>query len=120
MAPANPLQGQQLPSNWRAEAQARARAAEASYLDRLQNAWQGSSKTAQNGMPAVQSCRLRQDSLPHHPHNGGKGSAGRQDRFDGQMVLVEERADGWQHWRDSTTGVNVWRRIGWEDVYGRR
>ena len=119
MAPANPLQGQQLPSNWQAGAQARARAAEADYLARMQNAWKNTSKP-QGEVPPIRACRLTQDSVPHHPHNEGKGSAGRQDRFDGQMVLLEERPDGWQHWRDSTTGATVWRRLDWSELVGQR
>jgi len=43
------LAGQQLPPDWKAQAQARAKLAEAQYLDGLQNAWKGSQDKASTG-----------------------------------------------------------------------
>ena len=53
-------QGQQLPPNWRADAPARAQAAEAAYLERLQNAWKAPKTTPLVEVRAVRSCRLVQ------------------------------------------------------------
>lgn len=119
-----PLQGQPLPANWRSVAAANAKQAEAAYLDRLQNAWRNAGNSAQQNMPPMRAARLTSDSA-ERPHNGPDASAcngpgRREDRFDGQMVLLEERADGWQHWRDATTGATVWRRLSWSDVVGKR
>jgi hypothetical protein len=55
----HPLQGQPLPSDWRAQASARAKAAEQAYMERLQAAWQAP-KAPKAERPAVQSCRLSQ------------------------------------------------------------
>lgn len=105
-------QGQKLPADWQRQAKANAAQAEAAYLDRLQNAWKGAGVNGQRYLPPMQAARLRQDSghCAHHPHH----------RFDGEMELVEERADGMQLWRDKASGTMVWRRLQWADVVGRR
>lgn len=118
------LQGKPLPSNWRNVAKQNAEQANAAYLNRLQNAWRNAGTNAANHLAPMQAARLRSDSMDyaHSGHNvGGERVLNQgQTRCDGQMQLIEERSDGWQHWRDATTGATVWRRIEWADLIGQK
>lgn len=111
-ATVNCLPGQQLPANWKAQAGNRAAAAEADYLNRLQNAWRHQQEPRQT-QSLTRDARLTQDRA-----DGGRG--GPQERFDGRMVLIEQRADGMELWRDETTGFTVWRRLSWNDICGQK
>ena len=98
--------------------------ATAAYQERLENAWKNAGNTANQNQPPMRAARLTNDSADyaHDGHNssGSRVSGGRQERCDGQMKLIEERSDGWQYWRDSTTGATVWRRIKWSDLVGEK
>jgi hypothetical protein len=94
-------QGKQLPSNWRAQAPATARAAEADYLARMENAWRGPLNGSREGVTA-RDARLTTDSARA---DSGPSTV----RMDGRMQLVG-RQDDWEIWRDSTTGATVWKR----------
>lgn len=54
------MQGQQLPANWQSEARARAMAAEADYLARLQAAWLTPKAATMVEIRPIRSCRLGQ------------------------------------------------------------
>jgi hypothetical protein len=116
-----PLQGQQLPKDWQSQAGAMAKQAEQDYLERLQNAWK---QPAGANAGIMQQARLqnpRQDSdFVGHQQQAKTRNDGHNLRFDGQLVLIESRADGWEQWRDQTTGSTVWRRLQWSDVVGRK
>jgi hypothetical protein len=99
----NAHQGKQLPSNWKAQAPATARAAEADYLQRIENAWRSSSGGSREGITA-RDARLTNDSASR-VDSGSQSTV----RMDGKMLLVG-RQDDWEIWRDSTTGGTVWRR----------
>jgi len=118
------LQGQKLPANWQSMARDNAIQATAAYQERLENAWKNAGNTANQNQPPMRAARLTNDSADyaHDGHNssGSRVSGGRQERCDGQMKLIEERSDGWQYWRDSTTGATVWRRIKWSDLVGEK
>ena len=109
----NCLQGQQLPANWRQLAPGAARQAEAAYLDRLQNAWRGAGNNAQQHLSPMKAARLTNDAAEpaHNAH---------QSRFDGQMVLERTDANGFEEWRDLTTGAIIRRRLTWRDIIGDR
>jgi hypothetical protein len=94
--------GQQLPNNWKAQAPPRARAAEADYLDRIENAWRGPLNGSREGVTA-RSARLTNDSA--------RADSGPQPtvRMDGAMRLVG-RQDDWEIWKDSVSGATVWKR----------
>ena len=51
-------QGIPLPSDWRAQAPARAKAAEQAYMERLQAAWQAPKNSPLVEVRAIRSCRL--------------------------------------------------------------
>ena len=95
-------QGRQLPTNWKAQASATARAAEADYLRRMENAWRGPLNGSREGITA-RDARLHNDSA--------RADSGPQPttRMDGAMQMVA-RQDGWEIWRDSVSGATVWRR----------
>lgn len=117
-----PHQGQPLPRDWKTQAAQRASDANAAYLERLQNAWKGAASPASSSSP-IQQARLRGDAAdyPHqHSHPPSNGARKAEIRRDGELVLVESRADGWELWRDATTGSSIWRRIDWSDVFGKR
>ena len=109
----HPPQGQQLPSNWRQLAPGAARQAEQNYLDRLQNAWRNAGSNAQQHQPAMRAARLTTDAADpaHNAH---------QSRFDGQMVLERTDANGFEEWRDLTTGAIIRRRLSWDDLIGKK
>ena len=94
-------QGKQLPSNWRAQAPATARAAEADYLARMEAAWRGPLNGSREGITA-RDARLTNDSA--RADSGPKAV-----RMDGKMQLVG-RQDDWEIWRDSVSGATVWKR----------
>lgn len=96
-------QGKPLPPDWKAQAPATARAAEADYLARMENAWRTPLNGSREGITA-RSARLVNDSA-------SRADSGPQStvRMDGTMRLVG-RQDDWEIWRDSTTGSTVWRR----------
>jgi hypothetical protein len=98
-------QGKPLPSDWKAQAPARARAAEAAYLDRTENAWRGPLNGSREGVTA-RDARLTSDAAHHRADSGAQASI----RMDGAMELIDSRADGWEQWRNTTTGASVWRR----------
>lgn len=99
-----PLQGERLPADWRQHAQARARQAETDYMERMANAWRGSSEPRPE--PLMRASRLTRDSASaHRVDSGAKESI----RFDGGMELIEDR-NGWEMWRDRTSGATVWRK----------
>ena len=99
----NAHQGKQLPANWRAQAQATARAAEADYLARMEAAWRG----PLNGREGIKArdARLTNDSASRRD-SGPEATV----RMDGKMQLVGRQGDGWEIWRDSATGSTTWRR----------
>ena len=109
------LQGQPLPAKWRQNAPAIAKQAEQAYLDRIQNAWRNAGNNAQQHQPPMRAARLTTDAADnaHNAHQAGH-------RFDGQMVLEHTDANGFQEWRDLTTGAIVRRRLTWDEVLGRR
>ncbi len=96
-------QGQPLPSDWKAQAPATARAAEAAYLTRMENAWRGPLYGSREGITA-RDARLTNDSASRSD-SGSQATV----RMDGTMRLVG-RQDDWEIWRDSTTGATVWKR----------
>jgi hypothetical protein len=98
-------QGKPLPSDWKAQAPAKARAAEAAYLDRVENAWRGPLNGSREGITA-RAARLTNDSAHHRADSGPQASI----RMDGAMELIDSRADGWEQWRNAITGASVWRR----------
>jgi hypothetical protein len=99
-------QGRKLPTDWKAQAPVKARAAEANYLARMEAAWRGPLKGSREGVTA-RDVRLTQDSAPHRADSGPNGSV----RLDGEMKMVGRQDDGWELWRDSATGATVWRRL---------
>ena len=107
------LQGRKLPENWRQLAPGAAAAAEAAYLDKLQNAWKQAGNNAQQHQPAMRAARLTVDAAdPAH--------SGHQPRFDGQLVLERTDANGFEEWRDLTTGAIIRRRLSWKDIVGEK
>jgi hypothetical protein len=96
-------QGKPLPSDWKAQAPAKAKAAEADYLARVENAWRGPLNGSREGITA-RAARLTNDSA-------ARADSGPQStvRMDGTMRLVG-RQDAWEIWRDSVTGATVWKR----------
>ena len=118
------LQGRKLPANWQSMARENAIQATAAYQERLENAWKNAGNTANQNQPPMRAARLTNDSsdYAHGGYNSSSSnvSSGCQERCDGQMKLIEERSDGWQYWRDSTTGATVWRRIKWSDLVGEK
>jgi len=99
-------QGKPLPDNWKAQAPARAKAAEADYLARLENAWRGPLNGSREGITA-RDARLTTDAAHHRADSGPQASI----RMDGAaMELIDSRADGWEQWRNAATGASVWRR----------
>lgn len=96
-------QGKQLPTNWKAQAPATARAAEAAYLARMENAWRGPLNGSREGITA-RDARLTNDSAARV--DGGPQAT---TRTDGAMRMVA-RQDDWEIWRDSVSGVTAWRR----------
>jgi len=115
------LAGRRLTPGWEQRAHEVGKAADAAYLERLQNAWK---TPLGNHGNTIQQARLqnpRQDSASESsPQQPKARSDGQQSRFDGQLVLVDDRADGWQQWRDNTTGATIWRRLQWSDVVERK
>ena len=107
----HPPQGQQLPANWRQLAPGAARQAEQNYLDRIQNAWRNAGNNAQQNQPPMRAARLTTDAADpaHNAH---------QSRFDGQLVLERTDANGFETWRDLTTGAIIRRRLSWDDLIG--
>jgi hypothetical protein len=96
-------QGRQLPSDWKAQAPAKARAAEADYLARMEAAWRGPLKGSREGI-AARDARLTTDAASR-ADSGPQATV----RMDGKMQLVG-RQDSWEIWRDSITGATVWKR----------
>jgi hypothetical protein len=97
----NAHQGKQLPSNWKSQAPAMARAAEADYLARMENAWRSPLNGSREGITA-RDARLHNDS--------SRADSGPQAvRMDGKMQLVS-RQDDWEIWRDSVSGATVRKR----------
>ena len=96
-------QGKPLPDNWKAQAPARAKAAEADYLARMENAWRSPLNGSREGITA-RAARLTNDSAAR-ADSGHHASV----RMDGTMSLVG-RQDAWEIWRDSVTGATVWKR----------
>jgi hypothetical protein len=118
---AQALQGQQLPPGWQQRAHEVGKAADAAYLDRLQNGWKTPLGNQGNTIQQARLQNPRQDSASGSSQQQPNAqSDGQERRFDGQMVLVDDRADGWQQWRDNTTGATIWRRMTWSDVVGRK
>lgn len=104
-----PPAGRPLPANWAKLAPQAAAQADRDYLDRLQNAWRGS---PQQNPPAMRAARLTTDAADP------AGSS--QPRFDGRLVLERADADGFEIWRDDTTGAIVRRRLTWDDIIGKK
>ena len=106
-------QGQPLPSNWKQLAAGRAKQADEQYLDRIQNAWKQAGNNAQQNQPAMRAARLTTDAAdPAH--------SAHQPRFDGRMVLERSDANGFETWRDLTTGAIIRRRLSWDDLIGTK
>ena len=107
------LQGRKLPENWRQLAPGAAKQAEAAYLDKIQNAWRNAGNNAQQNQPPMRSARLTTDAADpaHNAH---------QPRFDDQMVLERTDANGFEEWRDLTTGAIIRRRLSWKDIIGEK
>ena len=99
----NAQAGRQLPDDWKAQAPAKARAAEADYLARMENAWRGPLNGSREGLTA-RAARLTNDSAAR-VDSGPQPSV----RMDGVMRLVG-RQDSWEIWKDSVTGATVWKR----------
>jgi len=99
----NPQAGRQLPTNWRANAPSRARAAEEDYRNRMENAWRSPLNGSREGITA-RAARLTHDSAAR-----ADSSHHASVRMDGTMSLVG-RQDAWEIWRDSVTGATVWKR----------
>lgn len=115
------LPGRQLPPGWQRCAHEVAKAADTAYLDRIQNAWKTPLGNQGNTIQQARLQNPRQDSaIGSSPQQPKARSDGQQSRFDGQLVLVDDRADGWQQWRNNTTGATIWRRLQWPDVVGRK
>jgi hypothetical protein len=115
------LAGRQLLPGWEQRAHEVGKAADAAYLDRLQNAWKTPLGNQGNTIQQARLQNPRQDSaIGSSPQQPIAHHDGQQSRFDGQLVLVDDRADGWQQWRDNTTGATIWRRLQWSDVVGRK
>lgn len=93
----HPAQGRQLPRNWREMATVRAAAAEAAYLDFIQNAWKGQ-RHPNETIPTIRSCRLVCDSAPQPAA-----------RLDSELRLVGRTDDGFEIWSDSH-GTTIRRR----------
>ena len=107
------LQGRKLPDNWRQLAPGAAAAAEAVYLDKLQNAWKQAGNNAQQHLPPMVAARLTVDAAePAH--------SGHQSRLDGQLVLERTDANGFEEWRDTVTGAIIRRRLSWKDIVGEK
>lgn len=107
------LQGQKLPDNWKQLAAGRAKQADEQYLDRLQNAWRNAGSNAQQNQPPMVAARLTNDAADpaHNAH---------QPRFDGRLVLERTDANGFEEWRDLTTGAIIRRRLSWDDLIGKK
>jgi hypothetical protein len=113
------LQGQRMAPGWEQRAHEVGKSADAAYLDRLQNAWKTPLGNQGNTIQQARLQNPRQDSaIGSSPQQPIARHDGQQSRFDGQLVLVDDRADGWQQWRDNTTGATIWRRLQWSDVVG--
>lgn len=93
----HPVQGVPMPQGWQHQAAARAAAADANYLDRLQNAWRGS-QNPRATVPAIQSCRINADS-----------AAQPAARLDSELVLIGS-SEEWETWRDSHGAIVRKRR----------
>ena len=107
------LQGRKLPENWRQLAPGAAAAAEAAYLDKLQNAWKQAGNNAQQHLPPMVAARLTVDAAePAH--------SGHKSRLDGQLVLERTDANGFEEWRDTVTGAIIRRRLSWKDIVGEK
>ncbi len=106
-------QGQPLPANWRQLAPGAAKQAEAAYLDKIQNAWRNAGTNAQQHQPPMRAARLTNDAADpaHNAH---------QSRFDGQMVLERTDANGFEEWRDTTTGAIIRRPLSLRDIIGEK
>ena len=92
-----------------------AKQAEQAYLDRIQNAWRNAGNNAQQNEPLMRAARLTTDAADN-AHDGYQAGY----RFDGQMVLERIDANGFQEWRDASTGVIVRRRLAWDELLGRK
>ena len=99
----NAQAGRQLSPGWKAQAPVLARAAEADYLSRMENAWRAPLNGSRAGITAREA-RLTNDSAPRNDN------CLQAVRIDGAMKLVDSRADGWEQWRDEFSGATVWRR----------
>ena len=98
-------QGKPLPPNWRAQAATSARAAEADYLARMENAWRGPLNGLREGTTA-RDARLHNDSVSRRD-SGPQSTV----RMDGLMKIVGHQDDGWEIWKDPLSGTTVLRRI---------
>ena len=107
------LQGQQLPANWRQLAPGAAKQAEQAYLEKLQNAWRNAGSNAQQNLSAMKAARLTNDAADH-AHDA------HQPRFDGRLVLERTDANGFEEWRDTTTGALIRRRLTWKDIISEK
>ena len=107
------LQGRKLPDNWKQLAAGRAKQADDQYLDRLQNAWKQAGNNAQQHQPPMVAARLTVDAADpaHNAH---------QPRFDGRLVLEHTDANGFEEWRDTTTGAIIRRRLTMRDLIGEK
>jgi hypothetical protein len=101
----NAQAGRQLPADWKAQAPAKAKAAEAAYLDRVENAWRSPLNGSREGLTS-RDARLTTDAAHHRSDSGHHAAV----RMDGAMELIDSRADGWEQWRNAATGATVWRR----------
>jgi hypothetical protein len=61
----------------------------------------------------MRAARLTNDAADH-AHDA------HQPRFDGRLVLERTDADGFQTWRDLTTGAIIRRRLTMRDLIGER
>lgn len=104
-----PPAGRPLPANWRQLAPQAAAQADRDYLDRLQNAWRSS---PQQNPSAIRGARLTTDAADP--------ASSSQPRFDGRLVMERVDADGFEIWRDDTTGAIVRRRLTWDDIIGKK
>ena len=106
---AHPPAGQQLPSNWKSQAEQSRREFDEIYKQRLENQWRQPHKD--HGI--MQAARLRpvnydraDSASPVKPIN--RVDSVRMD--DNGMVLVSQQ-DGWEIWQDSFTKTTIWKRV---------
>jgi hypothetical protein len=99
----NAHQGRPLPLDWRSQAPAKAREAEADYLARMETEWRRPLNGSREGIIA-RDARLTNDSASR-ADCGPEATV----RMDGRMQLVGHQEE-WEIWKDSVSGATVWKK----------